>query len=178
MRVLFVLDGSTRCHVSPYTPSTVALAPGPFISLCAGLFIVSQALSQMCTATAPPAWLHMLCCATPSSLLLILLLFMCTSYREQLSKNILAPLNATGTRIRRSGGEAIAKGRGGGGVRQSRMLTLYKLKESRLGHSTVSTHLSPFLSDVSLLFSLTLQPFFLLPFFSLKLQDTRRIKYK
>ena len=115
VRVLFVLDGSTRCHVSPYTPSTVALAPGPFISLCAGLFIVSQALSQMCTATAPPAWLHMLCCATPSSLLLILLLFMCTSYREQLSKNILAPLNATGTRIRRSGGGVIPKGRGGGG---------------------------------------------------------------
>ena len=124
VRVLFVLDGSARHHVSPYAPSTVELAPGPFISLCARLFIVSQALSQMCTATAPPAWLHMLCCATSSSLLLLLLLlFMYTSYREQLSKIILAPLNATETLIRkvRRGGDFP---RGGG---QSRMLTSDKL---------------------------------------------------
>lgn len=139
--------------MSPYAPSTVALAPGPFISLCAGLFIVSQALSQMCTATAPPAWLHILCCATPSSLL---------RHRDS---------DTQGQEV-----ESFPKGGRGG---QSRMLTSDKLKESRLGHSTVSTHLSLFLGDVSLLFSLTLQAFFSspLPLF-FKLQDTRRIKYK
>lgn len=47
------------CPWRQHAQSTVALARGIFILLCVGLFIVSQALSQMCTFTAllhPPAW--------------------------------------------------------------------------------------------------------------------------
>lgn len=69
---VFVLDDNMlrpRCHVSPYAQSTVALARGIFISLCVGLFIGSQALSQMCTATVPPAWAYCML------LLLLFLLF-------------------------------------------------------------------------------------------------------
>ena len=63
-----VLDDNTarpRRHVSPHARCTVALARGIFISLCVGLFIVSQALSQMCNFIAPlypAAWVHMICC--------------------------------------------------------------------------------------------------------------------
>lgn len=42
------------------TQSTVALAKGMFSSLCVRLFIGSQALTQMCSATVLPAWVHML----------------------------------------------------------------------------------------------------------------------
>lgn len=57
---------SLLAPVSPYAAGTVALARGIFISLCVGLFIVSQALSQMCTATAPAAWVHTVGCTSSS----------------------------------------------------------------------------------------------------------------
>lgn len=52
---VFVLD-----DITGHPQSTVVLAWGSFISLCAGLFIDSQALTQMCAVIAPPAWVHML----------------------------------------------------------------------------------------------------------------------
>lgn len=78
-----------RCHVSPYAQSTVALARGIFISLCVGLFIGSQALSQMCTATVPPAWVY--------GMLLLLLLFTNISPAESSYHKTSWPPNTMGT---------------------------------------------------------------------------------
>lgn len=67
-----------RCHVSPYTQSTVALAWGIFIPLCAGLFIVSLGIESdvyhhcsssmhiFSTALPPPPPLHTHTSATES----------------------------------------------------------------------------------------------------------------
>lgn len=71
------------CHASQHLESTVTLAWGFFISLCAGLFIVSQASCQMCTlftVLLRPLGCHMSGFPSSSSPHM--------SYREQLPQNI------------------------------------------------------------------------------------------
>lgn len=140
---MFALDDTVHTGFStgPRTESTVALARGIFILLCIGLFIVNQALSQMCTLftapLCPPAWVHMLGCPFSSS---------SRTHREQLSPSTLDPEHQ-GDSCPVLKGQGVVRSPGGidGEDAASTWDSIYWPQKSSLGHQrcTVLYHLIP-----------------------------------